>query len=248
MKKTLNIAHRGFAGIYPENTMRAFIGAVKAGCDGIETDVHMTKDGVLVICHDETIDRTTNGTGYINSYNYSDLSKFDAGIKCGQEFSEEKIPTLDDLFDFVKDKDLLINIELKNNIINYDGMEEKVIEKIYQYNLKDNVILSSFNHYSMLKVKEIDSDIKTGLLYMAGIFNVHEYAKRCKADAIHPIYLSVLDENIVKEIHRGGIAINAWTVNEESDMKKLIDLGIDGIITNYPNKLNEININSIKSI
>lgn len=238
--RTLNIAHRGFSGEYPENTMRAFLESVKVGCDGIETDVQMTKDGILVICHDEIIDRTTNGSGYINDYNYDELSEFDSGIKYGEEFAGEKIPTLDNLFEFVKDKDLLINIELKNNIINYNKMEEKVIEKVYEYNLINNVILSSFNHYSMVKVKEIDNKIKTGLLYMSKIYKVHEYAKRCKADAIHPLYLSVLSEEVVKEVHNEGISINAWTVDNENDMKKLMGLGIDGIITNYPNRLNNI--------
>lgn len=240
MKKSLNIAHRGFSGEYPENTMRAFIEGVKAGCDGIETDVHLTKDGILVICHDETIDRTTNGNGYINNYTYDELSNFDAGIRYGEDFIGEKIPTLDNLFEFVKDKGLLINIELKNNIINYKGMEEKVIEKIYEYDLSNNVILSSFNHQSMVRVKEIDSNIKTGLLYMSGIYKVHEYAKKCKADAIHPIYLSVLDEEVVNEIHNEGISINTWTVDNDTDMKKLMNLGIDGIITNYPNIMNNM--------
>lgn len=240
MKKSLNIAHRGFSGKYPENTMRAFAEAVAVGCDGIETDVHMTKDGVLVICHDEIINRTTDGTGYIAEYNYNDLCKFDAGIKYGKEFAGEKIPSLDEFFTYIKDKNLLINLELKNNIINYNHMEERVIEKIYEYNLDKNIILSSFNHYSMVKIKEIDSKIKTGLLYSASLYNVHEYAKKLKADAVHPFYPSVFDENIVKEIHEKGISINAWTLNEEAYMKKMMNLGIDGIITNYPDKLVEI--------
>lgn len=240
MKKSLNIAHRGFSGKYPENTMRAFMEAFEIGCDGIETDLHITKDDVIVICHDETIDRTTNGTGYIAEYNYKDLCEFDAGIKYGKDFSNEKIPSLNEFFEYIKDKKLYINLELKNNIIQYDKMEEKVIEKIYEYNLQNNVILSSFNHYSMIKVKEIDSKIKTGLLYAANIYNVHEYAQQIKADAVHPFYPAVFDENIVKDIQEKGILINAYTVNEESHIKKLIDFGIDGIITNFPDKLKRI--------
>lgn len=240
MKKSLNIAHRGFSGKFPENTMRAFTEAVTAGCDGIETDLHLTKDGVLVICHDETIERTTDGSGFIAEQNYIDLCKFDAGIKYGREFAKEKIPTLDELLEFVKGKALLINLELKNNIVNYKDMEEKVIQKIYDYKLEKNIILSSFNHYSMVKVKKIDPKIKTGLLYDASLYKVHEYAEKLKADAVHPFYPSVFDINIVKDIHKNGIAINTYTVNEEADMKKLIGLGIDGIITNYPDKLNNL--------
>jgi len=241
MKKTLNIAHRGFSGKYPENTMRAFDEAVKAGCDGIETDLHMTKDGILVICHDETINRTTDGSGNIAEYNYNELSKFDAGIKYGQEFQGEKIPSLDEFLAYVKDRDLLINLELKNNVIDYERMEERVIKKIYEYKLNTRVILSSFNHYSMIKAKKIDSKIKTGLLYSESIYNVHKYAKKLKADALHPFYQYVFDENIVKKIHDMGISINAWTVDSEIHMKKLINLGIDGIITNYPDRLYSVN-------
>lgn len=240
MKKILNIAHRGFSGEYPENTMRAFIEAAQAGCDGIETDLHMTKDGVIVICHDESINRTTNGSGYIAEYNYKDLCKFDAGIKLGKEFMNEKIPCLEEVLEFIKDKNLLVNLELKNNIVPYNGMEKKVIEKIYEYKLEKNVIVSSFNHYSMVKVKKLDSKIKTGLLYCATLYKVHEYAEKLEADALHPFYPAIMDENIIKDIKKNGILINAYTVNEEADMKRLISLGIDGIITNYPDRLKKI--------
>lgn len=136
MKKSLNIAHRGFSGNYPENTMLAFKKAVEAGCDGIETDLHMTRDGIIVICHDETIDRTTNGSGFINDYSYEELCKFDAGIKFGEEFEKEKIPAIDEFLDYVRDKSLLINLELKNDVIHYGELEKKVIEKVYEYNLQ----------------------------------------------------------------------------------------------------------------
>ncbi|AWI06439.1 glycerophosphodiester phosphodiesterase [Clostridium drakei] len=240
MKKSLNIAHRGFSGNYPENTMLAFKKAVEAGCDGIETDLHMTKDGIIVICHDETIDRTTNGSGFINDYSYEELCKFDSGIKFGEEFEKEKIPTIDEFLYYVRDKGLLINLELKNDVIHYDELEKKVIEKVYEYNLQNKVILSSFNHYSMIRVKKYDSSIKTGLLCAATLYNVQDYVKVVGADALHPFYPSVMNEKIVTCIKKNGIKINAYTVNEEMHMKKLIELGVDGIITNYPDRLKKI--------
>jgi glycerophosphoryl diester phosphodiesterase len=240
MKKSLNIAHRGFSGSYPENTMIAFRKAVEIGCDGIETDLHMTKDGIIVICHDETIDRTTNGSGFIQDYRYKELCKFDAGVKFGREFQGEKIPSIDEFLDYVKNKDLLINLELKNDIIHYNEFEKKVIEKIYEFKLENNVILSSFNHYSMIRAKECDSSIKTGLLCLAALYNVHDYVKTVGADALHPFYPSVMNAEIVDCIKKNGIRINAYTVNEEKHMKKLVELGIDGIITNYPDKLKKI--------
>lgn len=229
MSKVLNIAHRGFSGLYPENTMIAFTEAINAGCDGIETDLHMTKDGVLVLCHDETIDRTTDGTGYIREYNFSELQRFNAG--------GEKIPNLEEFLDFVKDKNLLINLELKNDMIDYEGMEEKIIKKVYDYKLEEKVILSSFNHYSMVKVKNIDSKIRTGLLYYGTLYKAYEYAEKLKADALHPHFTSIKDKKMVKKIRDMGIMINVYTANEEEDFNKLIDLGVDAIITNYPNKL-----------
>lgn len=236
MKKVLNIAHRGFSGAYPENTMLAFRKAVEIGADGIETDLQMTKDGVIVICHDEKLDRTTDGSGFIKDYNYGELLKFDAGIKYRDDFKGEKIPTIDEFFDYVKDKNIFINLELKNSIINYEGLEKMVIDKIYQYKLEKNVIISSFNHYSMVRVKEYDANIKTGLLCAATIYNPGKYVKGALADAFHPFFLSVMDKSIVAEIKSEGIMINTYTVNEVEYMKKLISLGVDGIITNYPNK------------
>jgi glycerophosphoryl diester phosphodiesterase len=135
---------------------------------------------------------------------------------------------------------MLLNLELKNDLIHYEDLEKKIIEKIYEYKLRDNVILSSFNHYSMLKVKQYDETIKTGLLYCANLYNVHEYGKKLKADALHPYYPSVMNKDIVKQIKESGLTINTYTVNEEEDMEALIDLGIDGIITNHPDKLNRV--------
>ncbi|WML34814.1 glycerophosphodiester phosphodiesterase [Clostridium sp. OS1-26] len=240
MKRSLNIAHRGFSGKYPENTMIAFIKAVEAGCNGIETDLHMTKDGIIVICHDETINRTTNGEGFIHDYTYEELCRFDAGIKFSEEFRGEKIPSLDEFLDYVKDKNLLLNLELKNDIIAYSGLEKKVIDKVCEFKLEKNVLLSSFNHYSMIRVKQYNHSIKTGLLYEAILYNAHEYIKTVGADALHPSFPAMMDEKIVNNIKKNGIMINAYTVDDEKHMKRLIELKIDGIITNYPDKLNKV--------
>lgn len=240
MTKSLNIAHRGFSGKYPENTMIAFKKAVEIGSDGIETDVHMTKDGAIVICHDEKLDRTTNGQGFIKDFTYDEIKKLDAGLKFGERFKGEAIPDIDEFLDYVKDKNILVNIELKNDMIHYKNLEEKVVEKIYEYGMKDKVILSSFNHYAMVKVKDIDSSIKTGLLYEAVIYKAEEYAKMVGADALHPYFPAVMDKTVVDNIKKQGIAINTYTVNEEKDMEKLIQLGIDGIITNYPDVLGKL--------
>lgn len=233
MMKILNIAHRGFSGIYPENTMLAFEKAVEAGADGIETDVHVTKDGTIVICHDEKLDRTTNGTGFIKDCSYRELSKLDAGLG-------EKIPTLVQLLDYIRNKNIILNIELKNNVIDYRNFEIKVIDEVYKYKLQDRVILSSFNHNSMKKVKVYDKRIKTGLLYGLPIHEPQKYAKKMGADALHPLFSLVMDENMVNIIKKEHVLINSYTVNEKKHMIKMIELGMDGIITNYPDILAKI--------
>lgn len=240
MKKSLNIAHRGFSGYYPENTMLAFKKAVEAGCHGIETDVQLTKDGVAVICHDETLERTTTGSGYIKDFTYKELMEFDAGIKFHEKFKGEKIPTLEEFLGYVKDKNLYINLELKNTLVLYENIEEKVISKLHEYKLGKSSILSSFNHYSMVKCKSIDSSIKTGLLYGDGLYKPENYLAYVGADALHPHYFMLLHEEILAGIKAKNIEINTYTVNDEQTMKKLIELGIHGIITNFPDKLGKL--------
>jgi glycerophosphoryl diester phosphodiesterase len=165
---TINYAHRGASGYYPENTMMAFEKAIELGCTGIETDVHMTKDGYLVLMHDEKIDRTTDGMGYIKDYNLEELRQLDAGKWKALEFSGERIPTVEELIELAKSKDIIINFEIKTDVIWYKDIEQKLIEMIHKYNVSDKIIISSFNHYTIHKCKQIDKNIKTGLLYMEG--------------------------------------------------------------------------------
>ena len=149
---TKNFAHRGFSGKYPENTMLAFQKAIEVEADGIELDVQLTKDGELVIIHDETIDRTTDGKGYVIDYTYEELSKFDASYIYRGKVEFNKIPTLKEYFELVKDLDFITNIELKTGINEYLGIEEKVYKLIKEYQLEEKVIISSFNHFSILRI------------------------------------------------------------------------------------------------
>jgi len=236
---SLNIAHRGYSGNYPENTMTAFEKAVEEKCDGIETDVQLTKDGEMVLCHDELLDRTTNGNGLLTNYSFDDLRKLNAASNFKTKHKDEKIPTLKELLDLAKDSGIMLNLELKNSVIEYKGLEEKVTDMVHSYGLQDKVIISSFNHYSIKKCKEISPDIKCGILYDSVIYNVGSYAKALGADACHPNFYT-LKPYIVEDIKKIGLKINTYTVNEEEYMEMMINMGIDGIITNYPNLLREI--------
>lgn len=236
---SLNIAHRGFSGKYPENTMIAFEKAIEEKCDGIETDVQLTKDGEMVLCHDELLDRTTNGSGLILDYTFEEIRKLNAAYNFKGKKLEEKIPTLRELLELAKEKGIILNLELKNSIIDYEGLEEKVIELVHFYNLEEKVIISSFNHYSVKKCKEISPEIATGILYDSVLYNVGKYAKEIGADGCHPLFYT-LKPYIVEDIKKRGLKINTYTVNEKKYMEMMIDMGIDGIITNYPDVLREI--------
>lgn len=236
---TKNFAHRGFSGNYPENTMIAFKKAVEVGADGIELDVQLTKDEEVVIIHDETIDRTTDGRGAVSSYNYEELKKFDASFKFKGEFGINPIPTLREYFEYIKDKDIVTNIELKTGVKEYLGIEEKVWKLIKEYKLEDKVIISSFNHFSILRMKKIAPNLKYGLLSETWIINAGKYTEEVGVQCYHP-YFPNMTKEIVEEIKSHNIEINTFTVNEEKDIRDMIDKGIDIIIGNYPDLTKQI--------
>ena len=239
MSATKIMAHRGASGYAPENTMIAFELAEKMGADLIELDVHICKSGELVVCHDETVDRTTNGSGYIKDLTLEELKTLDAGSHFNEKFSDAKIPTFVEVLDWIKDRSIGLNVELKNAPIFYPHLEEKVLNLIEKYDLSDRVIISSFNHYSLAKCKQLNPKIKTGLIYMAGLFEPWDYCRNVQADAIHPFFYGIVPE-IVKGCKENKIEINAWTVDDEDSMRSLIALGIDGIITDFPDKARKV--------
>lgn len=233
MVKSLIYAHRGASHYAPENTMTSYKEAAAMGADGIEIDVHKSKDGYLIVCHDEKVDRTTNGSGYIKDINMKELKSLDAGGWFSKEFVGEKIPLLEEVLDLVKMENLLLNIELKNGPIFYDNLEEEVVNAVKAYGLEENVIISSFNHYSLLAIKKIEPRIKTGILYIAGMVSPWKYAKSIGADAIHPLFLTI-NKDVTEECLKNDIMINPFTVDRESDMILMRNMGVTSIITNCP--------------
>jgi glycerophosphoryl diester phosphodiesterase len=226
------IGHRGVPHLRPENTMVSFKTAVELGADGLETDVQMTRDGELVLIHDETLERTTDGKGLVCTHTLAQLKALDAGGHFDPVYKGEKIPTLREFLEFVAGRDLLINIEIKSGVVLYPGIEAKLIAMLQEFGLTQNVIISSFNHYALVTCKEIDRSIKTGILYMAGLYNPWDYARTVGADALHPLFYSVRPETI-GGMKAGGFIVNPWTVDSPGDMKNMLALGVDGIITNY---------------
>jgi glycerophosphoryl diester phosphodiesterase len=234
--RPLVIAHRGASSEAPENTLAAFSRGLEIGADGFEFDVHMSKDGELVVIHDETVARTTSGSGWVRDMTLSELKALDAGSWFDLRFKGEKIPTLRQVLELIADRSKLINIELKSGIVIYPLIERKVIEVLGEFNVLDKAIISSFNHYSLRIVKEVESKVKTGILYMEGLVEPWIYARRVPADCLHPAFYLIMPE-IVRSAHDAGMFVNVWTVDKADDMKKMVVSGVDAVITNCPGEM-----------
>jgi glycerophosphoryl diester phosphodiesterase len=229
---TYIFAHRGYSALYPENTMLAFKKAEKAGAHGIELDVQLSKDGEVVVIHDEKVNRTTNGRGYVKDLSYQELKKFYAGSK-KSILKKTSIPSLREVLEWMKKNKLICNIELKNGVFPYEGMEEKVIQLIREFGLSDRIILSSFNHYSLVHCNEIAPEIETAPLMADGIYRPWVYAKSIMAKGIHPKYSSLTDDVLLKSLEN-EMAVRPYTVNKEKEMVRLFSLGCTAIITDEP--------------
>ena len=236
---TKNFAHRGYSGKYPENTMLAFEKAIEIGCDGIELDVHLSRDGEIVIIHDEELDRTTDGTGLVGSYTLAELKTFDASAGCAGVYGKNEIPTLREYFELVKDKDIITNIELKTGVYTYPGIEEKTLSMIDEFGLRDRIIISSFNHYSVRHFKELAPDMECGFLTESWFIDMPAYTRKYGMEYVHPIFNAVTEE-FVRQSEENGIGINTWTVNTREDMLDMLKKGVNSIIGNEPELAREV--------
>ena len=224
----LKIAHRGAKGYEPENTLKAFQRAIDLNADGIELDVHLSADGHLIVMHDETIDKMTNGKGAVNTFTLVELKSFLIAEK-------HEIPTLDAVFDLV-DKKCFINVELKNadtskSVVSL--IEEYITEKGWNYN---HFIISSFDWNALQEVHNLNSNIPIGVLTEEDIDIGLAFAESIKAKAIHPDYQLLNQEN-TREIQKRGFLVLPWTVNKEEDIQKIKSYNVDGIITDFPDKV-----------
>lgn len=226
-------AHRGASGYAPENTLEAFKLAIKQGAEGIELDVQLTKDGEVVVIHDETIDRVSNKTGFVKDYTLAELREFSFDNNI-EGYKNTKIPTLKEVLELLKPTNLMLNIELKTSIIWYENIEEKVLKLVYDTDMRDRVIYSSFNHYSIKKIKNLDEKANTALLFGDVILYTVNYIKNANIPAIHPPVYQLKMDNFLDEYINSGLDIRVWTVNNPDDMQSLINKNIDAIITNYP--------------
>jgi glycerophosphoryl diester phosphodiesterase len=237
LKQVDNVAHRGAAGYAPENTIAAFDKAVEMKADYIEIDVQRSKDGELVIIHDTTINRTTDGSGNVKDLTFHQLRSFDAGSWMGEEFLGEKIPTFDEILDRYHGK-VGILIELKAPEL-YPGIEEEVAEELKGRNLdkpqNEKIIIQSFNFESMKKINSLLPKVPVGVLTSSIADTTDEALKEFStyADYFNPSY-RIVTKDLVNRVHSLDMKISSWTVRSQEAADFLLEMDVDAIITDYP--------------
>lgn len=227
-------AHRGASGYAPENTLEAFKLAADMGADGVELDVQLTKDQKLVVTHDEWIDRVSDGSGRVVDYTLEELRQFNFN-KTHPEYAEVcRIPTLRDVLELLQDTGMTVNIELKTGVNFYPGIEKQVVELVHGMGWQNRILYSSFNHCSVLKVREYDPDARIAFLYMEQLSHVADYALMNNVYAVNPSVLCTTLEDEMRMCREKNVKVNVWTVNTEEDMRRLKRAAVNSVITNYP--------------
>ncbi|MDD3339695.1 MAG: glycerophosphodiester phosphodiesterase [Lachnospiraceae bacterium] len=226
-------AHRGASAYAPENTLPAFRLAMEQGADGIELDVQLTKDGEVVVLHDETLDRTSTGKGLVKDYTLEELRTMSFHNHM-EEHKGVAIPLLKEVLELVKPGRMEVNIELKTGIFWYPEIEKKTMDIVKAAGMEERVIYSSFNHYSIQEVRRLDPQAQTAYLFGDVILDVEKYAKNTGVDALHPAVYHLKMSDFMKRYKESGLKVRVWTVNKKEHMKEFMENGIEAVITNYP--------------
>lgn len=236
-------AHRGASGYAPENTLEAFALAIDKHADGIELDVQLTKDDQIVVIHDETLERTSTGTGWVKDHTLEELRQFNYN-KTFPSYKGEgvqvNIPTLREVYQLFQGTGLTINVELKTGIVFYPELERKVLELTQEMKMEEQVLYSSFNHYTCVKLHELNPEAYVGFLYADGPIDMAAYAHKHGGNALHPALYNLQFPNYMQDAAANGLDVNVWTVNETQYMMMCCQLGVNAMITNYPDTALEI--------
>lgn len=238
-KQTEVFAHRGAKMVAPENTLPAFEQAIALGAHGVELDVQCSKDGVLVVMHDFTVDKTTNGRGPVAQLTAAELTKLDAGSHFNANFSNVTVPTLEEVLEVTAGK-IKLNIEVKTQDPMGGREIEPLVELIQKYNLYDQVVVSSFNPVALIKLRHVDPQIALGLLYwgnhLPAFLREIWLSPILRPEAFHPHH-TLIDEEYMVWADAVPAAVNTWTVNEPDEARRLAALGVDTIITDVPDTI-----------
>lgn len=245
---TLVWAHRGASHYAPENTLPSFEKAVEMKADGVELDVQLTRDGEVVVVHDESLERVSNGTGYVKDHTFAELRALNFN-RVHPEYEKAQIPTLEEVYELLKPSGLTVNVEFKTGIFWYKGIEEKVLDLTARMGMEDRVIYSSFNHFTLRHLRRGKPDAVTGLLYSDDWIGVAPYARDVAGvDALHPALYHLQDADYVKTAHEYGLETHVWTVNDEDYMRMCCQMGVEAIITNKPDVCRRIVTENIERL
>jgi glycerophosphoryl diester phosphodiesterase len=230
----LVIAHRGDKVNAPENTLTAFRQAAEKGADAVEFDVKLSADGHVIVLHDQTVDRTTNGSGNAAKLPLASMRELDAGVNFSEEFKGERIPTLEEVFEEIG-KRIYMNVELTNYSTPNDALVPKVVELINKHGLQNRILFSSFFSRNLHTASLLLPEVPRGLLTFPGLLGFWGRTFSWRGDylALNP-HLTDMNPGLVTRIHAAGKRINVWTVNTETQIKEMIKIGVDGIITDNP--------------
>lgn len=227
-------AHRGAPREAPENTLPAFELAVAQGAEGIEFDVQLSADGTVVVIHDETLERTTNGAGPVADRSLAQLRSLDASAGM-PGYAGVQIPTLADTLALLAPTGVMLNIELKNSVTDYPGLEERVLAAVAAHGIADRVVLSSFNHYSLKRLQHLGAAAgELGVLYSDPLYKPWRYAARLGMGALHPPSRLVLGPGYMRRAHAAGLAVRPWVVNSERRLGRMFAWGADAVYTDLP--------------
>ncbi len=239
--RTLNFAHRGASQLAPENTLAAFELALQQGVDGIELDIRLCRSGDWVVIHDSRVNRTTNGRGFVRAKSLDDLRHLDAGAAFHPQFANERIPTLAEVLDWARGRALL-NIEIKSLARAHEYAERRLLDLLRRHGVSEQCLISSFNPIVLRRLARLDSAIPTGLL-----LNV-TWVRRSSENAfirsmnIQTLHISrrLARPRYLKRLRRAGLRVFVWGANHPTELSRLVDFGVDGIITDAPQALNDI--------
>ena len=234
----LRVGHRGAKGHAPENTFASFNLAVEMGVNAVETDVHLSKDGEVVLIHDHSVDRTTDGRGFVKDMTLLELKQLDAGSWYDARFAGQRIPTLSELLEWARDR-VGVAIEIKNGPIYYPGIAEKVVRLLKDHGMELQAILISFDHLVLREAKMIAPEVATGILYVGRFVNEPGAARAAAADALHPNWAFVTPD-LVENAHAAGLAVSPWCPNDLPTIRLLNEMGVDSIGTDYPDLFDRI--------
>jgi glycerophosphoryl diester phosphodiesterase len=229
-QQPLGVAHRGASKEAPENTLAAFRLALHLGAEAVECDARRTRDGHVVVIHDDTVDRTTDGRGPVESHTLSEIRGLDAGRWFGAEFAGERIPLLAEVLEAVRGK-ALVKLEIKNDPVPHEGIEQQIVDIVRGLGMEDEVLVMSFDHECVRTVHALAPRLTTGILYAGRLVDAPHAAQAAGADAlcVHRGYLSPRD---VGRAHTAGLGFFVWTVDDEQTLRRCVACEVDGVTSN----------------